>query len=390
MNPRITHVPKGWRQSRVGREFIIENKLREPISEEVRKSMQGPYPYYGPTKAVDWLDHFRAEGIYALIGEDGDHFLKFSKQDMTQLVSGRFNVNNHAHIIKGNDECTTEWFYEYFRMRALTPYLTRQGAGRYKLNKTALEELPILVPPKLEQKKIYKYIREWDLAIFTIETVTSEKNKLKKGLMQQLLSGGKRFSGFSKPWRTVHLGEIFKNRTESGREDLPLLSITGEGGIVNRETISRRDTSNKDKSRYIRICSGDIGYNTMRMWQGVSGLSSMEGIISPAYTVVTPDNNSDAEFMATFFKYPPTVNLFRRYSQGLVNDTLNLKFRHFSEIKVTIPGKDEQRKIASVFRIIDQELSLLKQELDLLKEQKKGLMQQLLTGKKRVEVKEVA
>lgn len=264
------------------------------------------------------------------------------------------------------------------------------GGGKGNLNAGELKKYCLLLPPLCQQNIIVDILFTWDKAIKLIEEFILLRIQSRKYLMQKLLTGKKRFPGYTKPWETVSLGDIFTNRTETGREDLPLLSITGEGGVVSRETLVKRDTSNPDKGRYLRISPGDIGYNTMRMWQGVSGLSSMEGIVSPAYTVVTPDKTLDAEFMATFFKYPPTVNLFRRYSQGLVNDTLNLKFRHFSEIKVTIPDKEEQRKIASVFRVLDQELTLLKQELALYKEQKKGLMQQLLTGKKRIKVTEAA
>jgi type I restriction enzyme S subunit len=154
--------------------------------------------------------------------------------------------------------------------------------------------------------------------------------------------------------------------------------------VVFRDGLDRKDTSSADKSKYLHICPGDIGYNTMRMWQGVSGLSQIEGIVSPAYTIVTPDDSLDPEFVALLFKYPPIVHLFYRYSQGLVSDTWNLKFRHFSEVRVRLPEKKEQKDIAAVFRPVDEELSLLRQQLAAFKEQKKGLMQQLLTGKVRV------
>lgn len=390
MNPRIHIVPPGWRVSTVGKELLIENQLREPINVGERASMSGPYPYYGPTKAIDFLDHYRAEGTYALIGEDGDHFLKYTDQDMTQLVSGRFNVNNHAHLVRGNGECTTEWFYEYFRRRALTPYLTRQGVGRYKLNKNALEQLPILVPPKVEQHRIHVILQEWDRTIYLVNQLLAAKRQLREGLMQQLLTEKCRFSRFFTPWKTVHLGEVFRERVEKGRSDLQLLSITAGDGVIPRGDVGRKDTSSEDKSAYLRICPGDIGYNTMRMWQGVSGLSSLEGIVSPAYTVIAPDSSIDAEFMAVFFKYQPVVHLFWRYSQGMVDDTLNLKFTNFAKIKVTIPKKEEQIAIAGVFRLVDREIALLRNELAAFQEQKKGLMQRLLTGKKRVRVTEAA
>jgi len=148
--------------------------------------------------------------------------------------------------------------------------------------------------------------------------------------------------------------------------------------------LERRDTSTEDKSTYLRICKGDIGYNTMRMWQGVSALSSMEGIVSPAYTVCTPLECVDARFMGYLFKFPPMIHLFYRYSQGLVDDTLSLKFDAFSKIEVTIPSLDEQKRIAEILDACDHELTLLNRKLTLLKKQEQGLMQQLLTGKVRV------
>ena len=90
--------------------------------------------------------------------------------------------------------------------------------------------------------------------------------------------------------------------------------------------------------------------------------------------------------MALLFKSPAVVHLFHRHSQGLVKDTLNLKWRHFAEIQIAIPTKIEQTATAAVFRSVDHELALLRYQLDALREQKKGLMQQLLTGKRRVKL----
>lgn len=301
-------------------------------------------------------------------------------------------LNQHIYKVVSKNNVNKRWLYASLQMATSRVEKVAHGfkSTLLHVHKSDIVEQLIYDTNFDVQSEIARILDIWDTAILVHEKRIVDKQSLRKGLMQQLLSGKQRFPGYIRPWRTVCLGEVFRNRTESGREDLPLLSITGEGGVVNRDTIVRRDTSNTDKSRYLRICPGDIGYNTMRMWQGVAGHSTMEGIVSPAYTIVIPDNSLDAEFMAVFFKYPPIINLFRRYSQGLVDDTLNLKFRHFSEIKVTIPEKEEQTKIASIFRIIGKELSVLRQEIDLLKEQKKGLMQQLLTGKKRVKVTKAA
>ncbi len=249
-----------------------------------------------------------------------------------------------------------------------------------------LKDYPLPLPPEDEQLKIADILDDCDKHANLTERLIAAKQERRSWLMQQLLTGKKRLPGFERAWQTVYLGDVFANRVETNRTDLPLVAITGSGGVVGRDELNRRDTSSEDKSKYLRICPGDIGYNTMRMWQGVCGLSQLEGIVSPAYTIITPKSSIDGEFMALLFKSLPAIHLFHRHSQGLVDDTLNLKWHHFSEIKVTVPDKPEQQAIAAIFRIADRELDLLRSQLSVLQEQKKGLMQQLLTGKVRVKV----
>lgn len=268
------------------------------------------------------------------------------------------------------------------RKPELESYATQNA--QKNINLQVLRPLAIDVPPTGEQEGIGRILSEWDRAIDLIEHLIAAKQECRTWLMQQLLTGKRRLPGFGKAWRTVHLGDVFTNRIETGCADLPLIAITGENGVVSRDDVGRKDTSSEDKSRYLRIAPGDIGYNTMRMWQGVCGLSTMEGIVSPAYTIVTPKKSVDGEFMALLFKSPVVIHLFHRHSQGLVDDTLNLKWKHFAQIKLSVPEKSEQMAIAKTFHVFDHELNLLRAQLDALREQKKGLMQQLLTGEKRI------
>ena len=376
---------QGWNLSTVGDAAAIRNNLRLPISEEERLKIPGDYPYFGPTGVLAHINEYRIEGEHVLIGEDGDHFLKFWDKPMTLLVSGRYNVNNHAHVMAGTEKCETQWLYYFYMHADLTPFLTRQGVGRFKLTKEALSKTPLLLPPLPEQRKIADILTTWDEALTKLDALIEAQERRKKALMQQLLTGRRRLKGFSQPWTTAKLGALFNERVEQGRGDLPLLSITADRGIVPREEVAKRDSSSEDKSKYLRIAPGDIGYNTMRMWQGVSALSTLEGIVSPAYTICTPTKRIDGRFASHFFKLRHTVHLFHRYSQGLVDDTLNLKFPSFSVIEVTIPSDlDEQRQIATILDTADQELALLRAQRAAVDQQKRGLMQRLLTGQVRV------
>lgn len=388
MQARVRSIPNGWTFSYVGKTYSIKNNLRKPISEEERSKISGSYPYFGPTKIQGYIETFEQDGSYVLIGEDGDHFLKYENLPMTLLVDGKCTVNNHAHIIEGTSIATREWFYYYFMHRDIFSFLSRQGAGRYKLNKASLEKIPLLVPPIAEQKKIAQILSTWDQAIATTERLLDVTHQQKKALMQQLLTGKKRFPGFEGEWKYAQFGKVFKERVETGRDALPLLSITAEDGVVYQDETGRKDTSNEDKSKYRRICVDDIGYNTMRMWQGRSSLSDKEGIVSPAYTIVTPSSEIYPRFAAYLFKLPELVHVFYRHSQGLVSDTWNLKYSYFAKIKWAIPSLDEQKKIAAVLLTNDQEIETLQSQLDDLKQEKKALLQQLLTGKVRVKVME--
>ncbi|MCE5322424.1 restriction endonuclease subunit S [bacterium] len=243
------------------------------------------------------------------------------------------------------------------------------------------------LPPVKEQHIISKILSAAELSIDQITRLIEAKNILKKGLMQQLLTGKKRFREFDgQDWTEYKLGKIFKERVEIGREDLPLLSVTADNGVVDRDDLIKRDTSSSDKSKYKRVAPGDIAYNTMRMWQGRSALSDKDGIVSPAYTVCVPQEEVDGQFAEHLFRIPEIIYKFRRYSQGLVDDTLNLKYPAFAEIKLAFPCKQEQCRIANVLNSISKEINLLERQQEALKQQKKGLMQKLLTGQVRVKI----
>ena len=175
-------LPEGWKETTVGAACIIENRLRKPINAAERATMQGGYPYYGPTGILDHLNEYRVEGDYVLIGEDGDHFLKFDSWDMTQFAKGRFNVNNHAHLLRGKDECRTEWIYQYFKHRDIMPFLSRQGSGRLKMQKAVLEKMPFVVPPLRDQDEILEFLREVDSSFTRINGHLDRTKSLTDGI----------------------------------------------------------------------------------------------------------------------------------------------------------------------------------------------------------------
>jgi len=288
-------------------------------------------------------------------------------------------------IILKQNNLHSLWLAYYLNSSMAIAQKSKMGQGHsiVHIYPSQLERLLISLPSFREQQKIAEILSCWDEAIEK-QTRMIEKLEIRKhGLMQQLLTGKKRLKGFDAKWKTEKLGNLFIERSETNFSNLPLLSI-GQNGVYPQTESDKKDTSKEDKSKYKRICVGDIGYNTMRMWQGRSALSTIEGIISPAYTVVIPQEQTNALFFSFLFQLPHVIHLFWRNSQGLVNDTLNCKFKDFSVVKVNVPSFEEQASIVNIISNADEEIQKEQDKLVVMKSQKKGLIQQLLTGEKRI------
>jgi type I restriction enzyme S subunit len=263
-----------------------------------------------------------------------------------------------------------------------------QGAVRGNIGQQDLAKVPLNIPPLPEQRKIATILRTWDEALEKLNSLRVAKELQYRALARKLFDPcHPSFHDRPYTWQEFELGEIFTERSQAGADGERLLSVTMNGGVIDREDVGRKDTSTEDKSRYKLVRPGDIAYNTMRMWQGVSGLSTMQGIVSPAYTVVTPiEKRLLGRYAAHLFKSRRMVFDFERYSQGLTSDTWNLKFPAFSKIKVWLPPVDEQERQADLLDTMLCEYDVLRQLIKALTDQKRGLMQKLLTGEWRVEV----
>ena len=298
-----------------------------------------------------------------------------------QMDSNMMAITPHTAIVD------TEFLY--IRILHERLYRIADTSSIPQINNKHIIPYKIAVPPLAEQRKIAEVLGVWDEAIEKQARLIEKLALRKRALMQRLLSAKLRLPGFSEPWKTHKLQELFTERNETNRTDLPLLSITGDRGVILQTESEKRDTSNDDKSKYKRIAKGDIGYNTMRMWQGRSALSGLEGIVSPAYTIVVPNTDVDGYYMSVLFKQPRLIYDFWTHSQGLVGDTLNCKYRDFGQVHICCPPLAEQKAITEVLTAADREIELAKEKLERLRSQKRGLMQQLLTGKKRVKYNEL-
>ena len=186
-----------------------------------------------------------------------------------------------------------------------------------------------------------------------------------------------RFKGFTDAWEQRELGECFSERVES-MPNGELISVTINDGIKKFSELGRYDNSNDDKSKYKKVCVGDIAYNSMRMWQGASGYSPYEGIVSPAYTVLSPNDGVYSKCVAYQFKLPQMIHIFQINSQGITSDNWNLKYPTLSEIEIYISSNlEEQKKIAELFTNLDNLITLHQRKYDKLVKVKKSMLKKM-------------
>ena len=188
-----------------------------------------------------------------------------------------------------------------------------------------------------------------------------------------------RFPGFDEPYVLHRIGDIYAERSERGAADMELLSVTMNDGVMQRSEIEGKDNSSEDKSSYKVVRKGDMVYNSMRMWQGANGVSPYDGIVSPAYTVLTAKLPICNDYFAALFKNYKLINEFRKNSQGMTSDTWNLKYPQIETIKVYLPVIEEQEKIASILVTLDKRIAAQAALVEQLKKYKRGALKAVFT-----------
>ena len=174
-----------------------------------------------------------------------------------------------------------------------------------------------------------------------------------------------------------HLGDFFSNRQEPGQAGLPVMSVTMNDSLVLRDDLDRRTESALRPDQHLLVRKGDIAYNMMRMWQGACGLAKADGIVSPAYVVLTPKAGIDARFAYHWFKSSRMIYLLWAYSHGLTEDRLRLYFDSFAEIPASPPALEKQKRIAAIIDTWDQAIDQIERLATAKRRRKKALLQKL-------------
>ena len=182
----------------------------------------------------------------------------------------------------------------------------------------------------------------------------------------------------------IKLGDLFSIRKEPGSPGSTLMSVTINNGLVERGTLDRKTDTGLTPEEHLAIRKGDIAYNMMRMWQGAFGLAEHDGIVSPAYVVLSPKDGIDPKFASYWFKSPRMIHQFWAYSYGLTKDRLRLYSKDFSMIPVVPPpALDRQDWVVKVLSAWDSAIETTERLIAARKKLKRGLIRELIFGVRR-------
>lgn len=266
-------------------------------------------------------------------------------------------------------------------------------SGQPGVNAEEYAKYPLLVPPLAEQEKIAEILGTWDTAIEKLSALIEQKKRLKKGLMQRLLTGKQRLPGFSAPWKKVKLGDFVQRITKKNTENnTNIVTISGQEGFVSQREVFKKSLAGENIQNYYLIRKGDFGYNRSYSngypMGAIKRLNRYENaVVSTLYICFRTNEKINPFFLEKFFDSGVlNKELYKIVQEGARNHgLLNVSLEDFYSSKLFIPlDLSEQKAIADILSKADEEIDLLTRKLSALKTQKTGLMQKLLTGQIRV------
>ena len=262
-----------------------------------------------------------------------------------------------------------------------------QGQSVVHIYKSDMEDLKLHLPPLPEQNRIVSVLETWDKYIENLNKKIEIKKQIKKGLMQDLLTGKKRLSGFKDEWKKVNIGDILKERNERDieSEDLLLYSLTIENGVCPKsERYDRSFLVRSDEKEYKKTYKNDIVYNPANLRFGAIAQNKTDKpvLLSPIYQTlfVKDKEKNDINFIGHFLTWDRQIRKMSAYAEGTLIERMEVKIDSFKIIQIIIPKIEEQKAIANILITADNEIENLEKKLEIIKDQKKYLLNNLITG----------
>jgi type I restriction enzyme S subunit len=297
-----------------------------------------------------------------------------------------------------NSKIDTDFVYKYCGSAILQNHILKIafGSAQSQLTVKEIVKFKIPLPPLQEQKAIAKALGSMDKGINANNQLIAQKELRKKWLMQNLLTGKKRLKGFSGEWKEVALKDVFSRVTRKNNEqNTNVITISAQRGFIRQKDYFNKEVASAVLDNYFLVEKGEFCYNKSYSNGYPKGATKRlndfeKAVVTTLYICfgIKDKNKTSGEFFEQFFEANSLDRGLTKIAHegGRAHGLLNVTPSDFFSLPVTIPSFDEQTAIAKILQAADIELNLLKAKTDKLKEQKKGMMQVLLTGKKRLKI----
>lgn len=301
------------------------------------------------------------------------------------------NITQDAARVRVNARIDRDYLLQALRSEVVQAQIRHRTIGQAVkgINIGCVRKLQIPYPSRDEQIAIARVLSSWDRGIQQLSDLIAAKLRFKQGLVQQLLTGTRRFNSFRDEWKTLYLKDVAEECKERNRGRLGIgsvMAVTKADGIIPM----RERTIAADIDRYSVVKKEYFAYNPMRLNIGsiARWLGEQDVLVSPDYVVFhcrKPCGDGPA-IDPNFLDQYRRSSLWKRYVTSSGNGSVRVRiyFADLGRLKLRLPPLPEQQRIAAVLDAADREIDILRRELDALKTQKKGLIQKLLTGQVRI------
>ncbi|MBO4431817.1 MAG: restriction endonuclease subunit S [Bacteroidaceae bacterium] len=391
MTSKDKHIPQGYKDSPLGiipKEWEVKRlgDLCHDIFSGRNKGRteSGKYPVYGSTGIIGMTNNYQYEGKKILVARVGAH------AGLVSMACGKYDVSDNTIIVENEERSSTYFIYQQLIAANLNKMIF--GFGQPLITAGMLKRLQVVYPSIEEQSQISHVLQLWDTAIEKQSKLIERLTLRKRALMQQLLTGKKRLPGFTGEWDFHRIKDHFQliHDKNDGKWHLPM-TISAKKGLVSQKDKFDRVVAGNSLEKYTLLKKGDFAYN-----KGNSNLYEMgciyrlteESAVVPfVYICFRVVDSTCCEFYKHFFiNHGLDPQLKRIITSGARGDgLLNVNPEDFISLKVPYPNIEEQNGIANILNDADKEIELAKEKLTSLQSQKRGLMQQLLIGKKRIQ-----
>ena len=336
----------------------------------------------------DWKEYLLKEGdiVFVRTGSTTGKSYLYKSKDGELVFAGfliRFTPDEKKLLPSYLSSISKSSYYEKWIS------IMSVRSGQPGINSSEFELLPILLPSVSEQQKIASILSDWDTAIENVQKLVEKLQLRKKGLMQQLLTGRKRMPGFSDKWEERELGDFLESTLrpkDKPNEPFLALGLRSHGkGIFQKPDFNPNSLA---MTTLYEVKENDLLINITFAWEHAIAIANNEdegGLVSHRFPTFTfKKGTSDPTFFRYYILQPRFKYMLGVISPGGAGRNRVMSKKDFIKLKVNVPSYEEQKAISNVLNKADQEIEKQEKYLEQLQAQKKGLMQQLLTGKIRI------